>query len=96
MLSGLTVGYSMIGKQIIKFDVWDPSRDYKAIFKLIIPVSLSVVTKDWLVSQGFLPNDVSNNKKVSIISTAALTIGSAIHDQFRKSDTEKHNRAIKN
>ena len=94
MLFGLTVGYSMIGKKIIKFEIGDPSRDYKTIFKLVIPVSLSVVTKDWLVSQVFLPNYVINNKKANIILTAALTIGSAIHDQFKKSDTEKHNRAI--
>lgn len=62
VLSGLTVGYSMIGKKMIKFDVGDPSRDYEAIFKLVIPVSLSVITRDWLVTQGFLPNDVINNK----------------------------------
>ena len=62
VLSGLTVGYSMIGKKFIKFDVEDPSRDYETIFKLVIPVSLSVVTRDWLVTQCFLPNDVINNR----------------------------------
>ena len=62
VLSGLTVGYSMIGKKFIKFDVGDPSKDYETIFKLVIPVSLSVVTRDWLVNQGFLPNDILNNK----------------------------------
>ena len=62
VLSGLTVGYSMIGKKFIKFDVVDPSRDYETIFKLVIPVSLLVVTRDWLVTQGFLPNDVINNR----------------------------------
>ena len=62
VLSGLTVSYSTIGKKIIKFDVGDPSRDYEATFKPVIPVSLSAVTTDWLVTQGFLPNDVINNK----------------------------------
>ena len=62
VLSGLTVGYSMIGKNIIKFDAGDPSRDYAAIFKLVIPGSLSVIARDWFVTQGFLPNDVINNK----------------------------------
>ncbi len=61
VLSGLTVAYSMIGKKLIKFDVGDPSKDYETIFKLVIPVSLSVVTRDWLVHHGFLPNDVINN-----------------------------------
>ena len=61
-MSGLTVGYSMNGKKFIKFDVGDPSRDYEAIFKLVMPVSLSIATREWLVTQGFLPNDVINNK----------------------------------
>ena len=30
----------------------------------------------------------------SIISAAVFTIGSAIYDQFRNSDTERHNKAI--
>ena len=30
----------------------------------------------------------------SIISAAAFTIGSAIYDQFRNSDTERHNKAM--
>ena len=106
VLSGLSVGYSMIGKKIIKIDVGDPSRDYKTIFKLVIPVSLSVVTTDWLVTQGFLPNDIINNRSkitiyncmaitgASIISKAAFTIGGAIYDQFRNSDTERHNKAM--
>ena len=53
VLSGLTVGYSMIGKIFFKFDVGNPSTDYETIFKLVIPASLSVVTRDWLVTQGF-------------------------------------------
>ena len=51
----------MIGKKFIKSDVGDPSRDYETIFKLVILVWLSVVTRDWLVTQGFLPNNVRNN-----------------------------------
>ena len=61
VFSGLTAGYSMIGKKFIKFDVGDPSRYYETIIKLVIPVSSSVVTRDWLVTQGFLPYDVINN-----------------------------------
>lgn len=62
ILSGLTVGYSMLGKKFIKFDVGDPSKEYEAIIKLTVPVSLAVVTKDWLVKQG-LPNDIINGTK---------------------------------
>ena len=46
VLSGLTVGYLMISKKFIKFDVGGHSRDYETIFKLVIPVSLSFVTRD--------------------------------------------------
>lgn len=60
ILSALTVGYSMIAKKFIKFDVGDPSRDYETVFKLVIPVAIAVVTRDWMVSQGFLPNDIMN------------------------------------
>ena len=61
VLSGLTVGYSMIGKKLIKFDVGDPSKDYDTMFKLVIPVSLAVVTRDWLVAQKILPPDIPKN-----------------------------------
>ena len=46
ILSSLTVDYSMIGTNIIKFDVGDPSRDDETKFKLVIQLSLSVVTRD--------------------------------------------------
>ena len=62
VLSGLNVGYLMIGEKFIKFDVGNPFRDYETIFKLVILVSPSVVIKDWLVTQGFLPNNVINNR----------------------------------
>jgi hypothetical protein len=60
VLSAITVGYSMIGKKFVKFDVGDPSKEYETVLKLIVPVSLAVVTKDWLVKQGLLPNDIIN------------------------------------
>ena len=59
VLSGLTVGYSMLGKKFIKLDVGDPSKNYESMFKLVIPVTLAVITRDWLVTQG-LPNDITN------------------------------------
>ena len=52
----------MISKKCIKLDVGDRSRDNETIFKLVIPVSLSVVITDWLVTQDYLPNDVINNR----------------------------------
>ena len=58
VLSGLTVAYSMLGSKMIKFDVGDPSKNTMTMLKLIVPVSLSVITRDWLVTQGILPNDI--------------------------------------
>jgi hypothetical protein len=60
VLSGLTVGYSMVAKKFMKFDVGDPSKDYESILKLVVPVTLSVVTRDWLVAKGFIPNNILN------------------------------------
>ncbi len=62
VLSGLTVEYSMLGNKIIKFDVGDPSKNTMSMLKLIVPVTLSVITRDWLVVQGILPNDIMQTR----------------------------------
>jgi len=58
VLSGLTVVYSMLGSKIIKFDVGDPSKNTMTMLKLIVPVTLAVISRDWLVTQGIIPNDI--------------------------------------
>ena len=62
VLSGLTVGFSMLGNKIIKFDIGDPSKNTMTMLKLIVPVTLSVIARDWLVTQGIIPNDIMQNR----------------------------------
>lgn len=56
VLSGLTVGYAMLGKKLLRFDVGDPSKaDISEALKLTVAVSLSIVTKDYLEKSKILP-----------------------------------------
>jgi len=57
VISAFTVGYSMLGERLLKYDVGDPSKNTMAIVKLVIPVTLAVITKDWLVAQKIIPDD---------------------------------------
>ena len=57
VISAFTVGYSMIGEKLLKFDVGDPSKNSMTIIKLIIPVTLAVYTKDWLVAQNIIDDN---------------------------------------
>jgi len=57
----LVVGYSMIGKKMVKLDVNDPARpDLTDTLKLTIVVTLATFTKDWLVNNKILPADIIN------------------------------------
>ena len=78
VLLRLTVGYSVIGRKCIKFDIRDPSRYHETIFKLIIPVSLSVVTRYWLATRGFLLNYVISNISKIIIHNYIAILGASI------------------
>ena len=54
VLLSLSEGYSLIGKKLLKFFVGNPSRDYETILiNLVMPVSLSAISWDWLVTQDF-------------------------------------------
>jgi len=44
---------------MIKLNVGDPARpDLTEIIKLSIVITLSMFTKDWLVSHKFIPKDI--------------------------------------
>ena len=59
LITALAVLYSIIGKKCIKFDVGDPAKaDLLDFGKLTIIVTLSVASKDWLVNNKIIPNDV--------------------------------------
>lgn len=57
----LVVGYSIIGKKMVKLDVGDPARpDLTDALKLTIVVTLATFTKDWLVNNKIIPADIVN------------------------------------
>jgi len=47
IITGLAVGYSMIGKKLVKLDVGDQSKpDLKDFIKLTAIITLSVASRD--------------------------------------------------
>ena len=59
VITGLAVGYSMIGKKLIRLDVCDPARpDLMEFIKLSIVITLSTFSKDWLVKNKLIPDDI--------------------------------------
>ena len=61
VLSGLTVGYSMLGKKLLRFNVGSPSNaDLTDALKLSAAVSAAMVTKDYLEKSKILPPDIGN------------------------------------
>ena len=58
-IAGLSIGYSMIAKNLIKMKPVDLGRfDLTDTAKLVGIVSASVITKDFLVSQKIIPEDI--------------------------------------
>ena len=59
VITSLAIGYSMLGKKLIRLDVGDPARP--EFIKLSVVVTLSMFTKDWLVKQKLIPDDILHN-----------------------------------
>ena len=61
VLSGLTVGYSMLGKKLMRFNVRSPSNaDLTDALKLSAAVSAAMVRKDYLKKSKILPPYIGN------------------------------------
>ena len=59
VLSGLTVGYAMLGKRLLRFNVGNPSSaDLTEALKLSAAVSAAMVTKDYLEKSKILPPNI--------------------------------------
>lgn len=66
VVTGLAIGYSIIGKKLIKLDVGDPAKpDLLDFIKLTSVVTLSVASKDWLVLNKIIPDDIIKYNKVA-------------------------------
>ncbi len=59
ILSGLTVGYSMLGKKLLNLNIKSPANsDLMDALKLTGAVTAAMVTRDWLVKSKILPPDI--------------------------------------
>lgn len=57
--TGLIVAYSVLGKKLIKLDVGDPAKaDFTEGMKLVAVVTLSVITKEYLIKMKIIPDDI--------------------------------------
>ena len=60
VISGLSVGYSMISKRLLKMKVADLDKlNVEDSVKLVAVVSASIATKDFLVKQGIIPENIN-------------------------------------
>ena len=60
VISGLSVGYSMIGKKLMKMKVADLDKlNVEDSVKLVAVISASIATKDFLVKQGIIPENIN-------------------------------------
>jgi hypothetical protein len=59
----LVVGYALIGRKLVKLDVGDPAKpDLTEALKLTIVVTLATATKDWLVKNKIIPDEIVHIK----------------------------------
>ena len=59
VVGGLTVGYSWLGKRLLKIKPADIARlDLEDGVKLTATVAASLATRDLLIQQGILPPDI--------------------------------------
>ena len=60
VISGLSIGYSMISKRILKMKVADLDKlNVEDSVKLVAVISASIATKDFLVKQGIIPENIN-------------------------------------
>lgn len=60
VIGGLSVGYSMLGKKLLKLKSADLGKvDLEDSVKLIAIITASIATKDFLVKQGIIPENIN-------------------------------------
>lgn len=58
----LAVGYSILGKKIIRLDIGNQlNPDFPDLGKLTLVIALAVAIKDWVVNSKLLSNENINN-----------------------------------
>ena len=60
VIGGLSVGYTMLGKNLLKMKPADLGKlDFEDSAKLVAVVTASIATKDFLVKQGIIPENIN-------------------------------------
>lgn len=60
VIGGLSVGYTMLGKNLLKMKPTDLGKlDFEDSAKLITIITASIATKDFLVKQGIIPENIN-------------------------------------
>ena len=60
VIGGLSVGYSMLAKKLLKIKSADMGKvDLEDSVKLIAIITASIATKDFLVKQGIIPENIN-------------------------------------
>ena len=59
VVSALAIGYTMLGKTVIKMSYPSLGKfDVEDVLKLVAVVALSDFTKDYLIKQKIIPNNI--------------------------------------
>jgi len=59
IITGLTVLYIILGRKLVKLDVGDPSRpDLASVGKMALAVTAAEMTKECLVKNKIIPDDI--------------------------------------
>ena len=60
VISGLSMGYSILSKRLLKMKVVDLDKlNVEDSMKLVAIIYASIMTKDFLVQQGIIPENIS-------------------------------------
>ena len=73
VISVLVVGYRMLGKTLINMNPPSLSKfDIEDGVKLVAIIALSDFTKDYLIKQKVIPNNISNIANIGFLIDGAL------------------------
>ena len=60
IIGGLSISYSMLGKSLFRMKAADLGKlDFEDSAKLIAIITASIATKDFLVKQGIIPENIN-------------------------------------
>ena len=105
VVSALAVGYTMLGKTLIKMNPASLSKfDVEDGIKLVAIVAMSDFTKDYLIKQKIIPNNIQDIASVGFLIGGALInalafsgsnfLFSSLSKESIDKERKRHNKAI--